>query len=242
MRYSVFLLGMLLLLAACDTSLKAKPIGEGGLFGSTTALDACAEISCGKNALCTEGACACTQGYKDCNAEDPGQTCAPTNGCCTDSDCKKDEICNEQSQCEFSCDNFTCDSNKICYPKQKGCFCPDGYRWCDLQNLCIPNESCCGKFDCTGDKSCTKTIESARLCFIGKEKSCNYIGTLKRDFTVDGNTYTVEAKKFHYNEKILIEVDSEAYELKTGDNVTLGNITMHLEIIKTTGGQCQTRE
>lgn len=244
MKHALLMLivGMLLL-TACDQSISSKPIGEGGLLSGETELDPCADISCGKNALCEAGACLCAPDYEDCDSANPGQNCIPAGGCCSDADCKEEEICNELAACEYSCDKVECMSNKVCYPKQEGCFCPDGYKWCDLQELCIPLDNCCGKFDCGREELCSSTIESGRICLYGQQKICKFLGKgAAKDFGIDGKTFTIGAKKFHYNEWVLLQINDEEYQMDVGDNITVDDVTINLELLKTTGGQCKAKD
>jgi len=241
MKQAAILILVMLALTACATSISSKPIGEGGLFGGQTELDPCAEVSCGKNALCDAGACMCAPKYEDCDAANPGNNCVSPGGCCSDADCTENEICNTAAECEYSCDKVECDVNKVCYPKQEGCFCPDGTKWCDLQNLCIPLDNCCGKFDCGREQVCSKTIESGKICLIGEQKICKFLGGVAKDFGIDGKTFTIGAKKFHYNEYVLLQVNDEEYQMSAGENITIDGIIIQLDLLKTTGGQCKAR-
>ncbi len=237
-RSLALLLALAVFIAGCTAELRGKPLA--GILEQPTEKDPCFGISCGKNAICKDGACSCLESYKTCNkqAPSPKNICVGDKGCCSNSDCNKYEVCVSGS-CTFSCDKTTCDSNKICYESTKGCYCPDGYKWCDTQVQCIPSSACCGKFDCGRNQACTRTIDSARVCLIGNEKICRYIAATSRDFTMDGKTHTVAADKFFYGKYASFVIDGDEYNLTPGSNVTLGEQTLQLEQLKTIVGACQ---
>ncbi|MFQ5620944.1 MAG: hypothetical protein ACE5FT_03805 [Candidatus Nanoarchaeia archaeon] len=235
----VALLVLLVALSACTGVQKAKPIGDEG-FG-TVELDACAEVTCGDNALCKDGVCACQEGFKECSlGEDT--TCIPEDSCCDASDCGENEVCTSGT-CSFSCDTVTCPFNKLCFERSEGCFCPENTKWCDLQEKCIPTDNCCGKFDCGRDQSCTKTIESGKLCLYGNEKICKFVGITTKDFSLDGEVYTIGGKQFYYNDNVILQINEEEIDMKPGDNYTLPNgMIVQLQKLKTTGGYCQDKD
>jgi hypothetical protein len=236
-QHFLTLLLISIILAGCTAGLSGKPLAEPL---NNLIVNKCADISCGSNAFCKDGACYCSNGFKTCKNEVPSTTnsCVPGTGCCTEKDCKNNEVC-VSGTCTFTCDKITCESNKICYEKNKGCYCPNGYKWCDNQERCIPSNVCCGKYDCARNQICTKTIDSTYICLTGDQRTCRYVSTTPKDLTLQNTTVTIAGKQFHYGQYVTLLVDGDEHNLTAGDNVSIKGLTLNVAIIKNINGVCQ---
>ena len=100
-------IAILILLAACESSLQTIPTSEyvqpyepPADAKPIVSVDACEDVSCPEGQTCKEGECTCSSGKKVCDDE-----CISEDECCTDSDCDtgycKEGACFEERECVY---------------------------------------------------------------------------------------------------------------------------------------------
>jgi len=196
----------------------------------------CGNSTCSKDQVCVKGSCQCVKGFKSCQG-----SCVPESTCCSDKDCQGTEIC-LVGKCQFSCTRVLCPASQVCDDSQKRCICPQGYRFCDVQDKCIPQDNCCGKLDCGGhDMTCRPTIHSVQICIIGAQASCKYLGEkAPKVFSMDNKTMDITATQFQYDGKVRVEVDGKQFLLSAGQREKVkDDLVIVADDIRQLGGTCK---
>lgn len=209
MKQYILLASMFLaivVLAGCGSELRGQQLNE------TIAQDSCFGIVCGENEICIEGSCGCAEDYKTCNNQ-----CIPENSCCSDDECGIGESC-VNNACTFSCENVQCESNKICSEKRQGCFCKEGYKWCELQNSCIPEDHCCTRFECDRDQRCIDTAIRAEVCLEkDNDMNCKILNDLDaKEFLVGGIAFEILLSDNFYTEMATILINEQSHNMTPG--------------------------
>ena len=201
----------------------------------SVSIDLCSSVICGYNELCFKGECVCGDGFDRCDGQ-----CISNESCCANEDCELSYFCNTNNECEKGCDDFLCNSNKICDDLTQECVCEPGTKWCQNQRKCISKDSCCTNLDCPDEDGCVMTIAFVTLCIDdGGMVGCEKIpeGEEKTLFAND-NKYTLFVKKIYDDGKILVRVNGELIELETEYDVDADTV-MYKKILKMFGGQCK---
>lgn len=256
MRNAIFLLMLVLfqLLASCSQepgTIQAVPLDDPASHSQSTknsskadkpvlviGTDTCGGSVCAEDQACVDDACVCVEGFKQC-----GSACIPEGSCCADSDCQGTEEC-VANQCVFSCARVICPTNQVCDESQKRCSCPQDYRFCEVQNKCIPAGFCCDRFDCGRSEKCTSSVYSAHVCIYSKQPFCKYLGDkVSKTLEVEDHIYDITAAEFMYGKKVKIIVDGKAYVMEDGAREKLADgITLVVDEVRELGGKCRPLE
>ncbi len=246
------LLFVTILLTACTQRVSlSEPIEEpplpnhtqnrSNLSNSQNLSNPCTGVVCESDKICVNGVCSCEPNKKNCN-----NLCINKKDCCTNLDCNQNENC-ISGTCVFSCKSVICPSNKVCEEDFKGCTCPSKYRFCNLQNKCIPNDHCCTAFDCGrgSENRCSATVTSSEIClFSSNKKSCKYYDEGRsKTVETDNKIYDVLVMKYNYTTNAQVAVGNNIYSITPGNKKEVDKeIGMILSPIKETGGDCNKRD
>lgn len=241
--WSILLASLLLALGSCSkggSTLDATPIPKEVQTALEPAappvLKLCGNLTCRSNQACVKGACQCLSGTKSCAG-----ACIPKSSCCSEKDCQATESC-VNNTCQFSCSRVICPTNQVCDESQKRCTCPSGYRFCQVQDKCIPQDHCCDKFDCGRGETCIATVHSARVCLLLTHPACKYLGdkTSKVLKLENNQSFDVTAAEFIYGGKVKIQVDDTSLVMSNNDREVLpSGVTVAVDDVRELGGGCR---
>lgn len=212
-----------------------KALNTTPLTPSAKGPETCGNATCADDQACVEGKCKCKDGFKQC-----GSACILLSDCCSDPDCPGTEIC-VKSKCEFSCTKLICPSNQLCDGSQRGCVCPGGYKYCQIQKKCIPTDYCCDRFDCKRNEICTQTLNSVHVCLNTKQPFCKYLGDkVSKVIEINNATHDITAAEFMYGKKVKIVVDGKPFEMQDGASEKLSDdLTLVVDEVRELGGKCR---
>jgi len=159
----------------------------------------CSPNPCGKNSQCFEydselgPHCECNEGFF-------GWPPNCSEGCKSDNDCKKTEICNDKSKCEEFCEPSRCGKNSVCRVDKKSrtinCSCKEGY---------IPQENVgCRLKASSEDELSIKSLDDNCSGKCGSRASCHMF---KGKFECSCSLETINDHKnpFNYCGEIIVE-------------------------------------
>ena len=236
---TALLIALVLISGCSDSTIIAQPLSEMNastvleVEANVTAADAdpCAEVTCGVNSKCSEGRCACEDGYTNC-----GGICISNDACCKDSECGPGKICENSA-----CVSTNCGYNEAYDSVKRKCGCNTESKYCTAQKRCIPKDSCCANAECDSGEGCVLTKFLISVCMKDDRKLCRTIVEKKKEvFAVGDFKYYVEFRSVLQNSKIDLIVNEKEFVLLKDELQPLdGNVTMYVESFETIGGYCK---
>jgi len=228
----------LFVITACsDGTLKSTPIVDEEVkdqVNEEPVDDACSAVTCSGDKICKEGSCSCDSGKKSC-----GDSCIDDNACCADDECRSGEKC-ESGSCLFDCSNLVCPSGMTCDAKAERCLCPTGYKWCEKQDKCIPQDHCCSRFDCRNDERCTNTITTAEICIQNSGKACKVFNTVgKKTLVLPSGEYNVNLTKITFLDSIDLMINDEKYIISRDQRAPIDDGEVFIQKFRELGGDCR---
>ena len=220
----------ILVLSSCSSELRGQQVQI-----EVDENDPCFEVQCGQYELCSGGNCICQTGFKECNDQ-----CIAEAACCADNECGIGETC-VANTCTFSCENIQCESNKICSDQYEGCFCKDGYKWCNLQNKCIPDDHCCTKFDCGRDEKCVNTAIRSEVCVEkGDDKHCRILNDLEpKEYIVGGTKFEIFLEDYFYTDSVELKINEDLVNMTNRKRIQSKGAIVWLKDLREVGGMCK---
>lgn len=195
----------------------------------------CANITCGQNEQCKGGTCVCIQKYKSCN-----EKCIPTAGCCTQDDCDDNHFCGEDSICHKK--PQTCNYYEIWDTSKEECACDKGTKFCEAQNICMPEKHCCIPTDCTFRRDiCVPTNYAAGICITDPSLHCKTIveGNQAR-FTLKNDSFVIAVTNIFEKGNTAMRIDDKTVTLRFNVSETLNeDSAISVQHIKDLGGTCK---
>lgn len=195
----------------------------------------CANVICGQNEECEAGNCVCTQKYKSCN-----EKCIPTAGCCTQDDCDDNNFCGEDNTCHKK--QQTCNYYEAWDIETEECTCAIGTKFCQAQNICIPQNHCCTPIDCTFRRDiCVPTNYAAGICITNPSLHCKTIveGNQAR-FTLGNESFVIAVTNIFEKGNTAMRINDKTTTLTFNTSETLNkNAAISVQHIKNLGGVCK---
>ncbi len=202
-----------------------------------TARLSCDKVICSNNFVCEDGKCVCKGTVCDgfCAVDDV------EGSCCSDKDCKSGE----------SCVNHECVADTICGFHQsynedsKKCVCNDGYFFCEDQNKCLADGSCCNQGDCDRYSSCVNTVWGVGVCFKYPDKKlCRTLRGVKASETISTpkGEFFIELEGIYEGGVAKIKIGDEYFNIGVDQRISAAKGTVWVEAIKTFGGFCKVEE
>jgi len=163
----IVIITLLLLLAACTSQQEGIVVAQSKSALDTVVQDPCDGIVCGSTRVCNKGQCMCTTDLKECQG-----SCISQSKCCSDNDCEEGRMCRDQVCVGIP---KTCNFNAQYNEDSNSCECVQGTRFCDEQQKCIPERSCCSQVDCKRGGRCMPTKFTAEVCMYDPLQHCRVI-------------------------------------------------------------------